>query len=315
MKAAIIQAAGQAPVYADFADPVPVEGEVRIHVAAAALSHLAFGRASGTHYSSEARFPFVPGVDGVGRLESGQRVYFMLPRAPFGSMAEYTVVPEGQYLPLPDGLDDVLAAAMANPGMSSWAALRERAGLKQGETVLINGATGISGRLAIQIAKHLGAAKVIATGRNLEALSALGADITVPLVEDEKALEDRFREVFTERVDVVIDYLWGESARSLLIAAAKSGPERVPVRFVQVGSMAGDEIALPAAVLRSSSILMMGSGLGSVPREKLIASIGDVLNAAVPSNFQVVARKVALADIAQAWSAKDSSQRTVFVTA
>ena len=137
---------------------------------AAAISHVVKSRASGAHYSASGQFPFVVGIDGVGRLDDGRRVYFVLPRAPYGSMAEQTVAPSAQCLALPDDLDDVTAAAIANPGMSSWAAYKERAKLKAGETVLVNGATGTAGRLAVQIAKHLGAKKVIATARNADAL-------------------------------------------------------------------------------------------------------------------------------------------------
>ena len=142
MKAAIVQAHGQIPVYADFPEPVAADGEVVVEVAAAALSPLVKGRALGAHYSSKGRPPFIAGVDGVGRLSDGRRVYFVLARSPFGAMAERTVVRAGQCLPLPDDLDDVAAAALANPGMSSWAALTERARLQAGETVWVNGANG-----------------------------------------------------------------------------------------------------------------------------------------------------------------------------
>src|SRR5690242_4569549 len=135
MQAAIVRGPGLTPVHADFAEPVPEAGEARIAVTAAAISPVVKGRASGTHYSAANRFPFVPGLDGVGRLDDGRRVYFILPRAPFGSMAERAVAPAAQCLPLPDDLDDVTAAAIANPGMSSWAALAERARLQPGETV------------------------------------------------------------------------------------------------------------------------------------------------------------------------------------
>ena len=140
--------------------------------------------------------------------------------------------------------------------MSSWAAYVDRAKLKPGETVLVNGATGTAGRLAVQIARHLGAKKVIATARNADALksvAALGADVTIPLVEDEAALEEVSRE-FAQGVDVVIDYLWGKSAERLLIAGAKAGKEAVPIRFVQIGSVTGPNITLPSAALRSSAI-------------------------------------------------------------
>src|SRR5271156_6894564 len=170
MKAAVVLEAGKPPVYAEFSEPEPAEGEARIAVTAAAISQVVKSRASGQHYSSSGQFPFVVGIDGVGRLDDGRRVYFVLPRPPLGSMSERTVVRSGQCVALPDGLDDVTAAAIANPGMSAWAAMKERAKLAAGETVLVNGATGTAGRLAVRIAKYMGAKKVIATGRNVEAL-------------------------------------------------------------------------------------------------------------------------------------------------
>src|SRR5690349_2140403 len=163
----------------------------------------------------------------------------------------------------PDDLDDVTAAAIANPGMSSWAALQDSAKFQAGETVLVNGATGISGRLAVQSAKYLGAKKVIATGRNTEALKSLvplGADLTIPLVENGEALEKAFLEPFHEGVDVVLDYLWGPSMERLLVAAAKAGEEGVPIRFVQIGGVSASNISLPNQVLRASAIQLMGSG-------------------------------------------------------
>jgi NADPH:quinone reductase-like Zn-dependent oxidoreductase len=314
MKAAIVHQAGQTPSYGDFADPIAEPGEQRIDVTAAAISQVTRSRASGSHYSSEAEFPFVPGIDGVGRREDGSRVYFALPRAPHGGMAEQTVVASERCLPLPAGLDDITAAAIANPGLSSWAALRERARLRTGETVLINGATGIAGRLAVQIAKHLGATRVIATGRNRDALAsltALGADVTIPLRDDGDALEQSFKSQFAEGIDVVLDYLWGPSAERLLIAAAKAGAEARPIRFVQIGSVSGGDITLPSAVLRASAIELMGSGIGSIPLERMIAATGELLQTAVPAGLSIAVDAVPLERIEQAWALNDSSRRTV----
>jgi len=315
MKAAIVHTAGQTPAYGDFAEPVAAAGENHVTVTAAALSPLARGRASGRHYSSEGVFPFVAGVDGVGRLDNGQRVYFALPRAPFGAMAERSVVAASHCAPLPDDLDDITAAAIANPGMSSWAALVERAKLRPGETVLINGATGASGRLAVQIARHLGAGKVLATGRDPQALreiEELGADAVLPLGADEETMQQGFAGHFAQGVDVVLDYLWGPSARALLIAGAKAGPERRPIRFVQIGSISGEEIGLPAAVLRSSAIELIGSGIGSVPLERLVAAFGAVLEAAVPAGLKIATAPVPLSQIGQAWDADFGGRRAVF---
>jgi NADPH:quinone reductase-like Zn-dependent oxidoreductase len=315
MKAAIVMRAGQPPVYGDFPEPVPSEGESRIAVTAAAMSQVVKSRASGSHYSASGQLPFVVGIDGVGRLDNGSRVYFVLPKAPHGSMAERTVVASERCLALPDELDDVTAAAIANPGMSSWVAYTERARLKAGETVLVNGATGTAGRLAVQIAKHLGARKVIATARNadaLESVAALGADVTIPLVEDEAVLEARFKEQFAEGVDVVIDYLWGKSAECLLVAGAKAGADAVPIRFIHIGSMSGADITLPSAALRSSAIELMGSGLGSIPLDRFVSCIGALLHAAVPGGFKIATNPVALSQVEQAWPKDDSTRRTVF---
>ena len=312
MKAAVVLGAGRPPVYQDFSEPTPFGDERLVSIAAAAISPLVRGRASGSHYSSNGAFPFVAGVDGVGRLADGSRVYFFLPKAPFGAMAERTVVPAAQCLPLPAELDDVTAAAIANPGMSSWAAYTLRAKLRAGETVLVNGATGTSGRLAVQIAKLLGANKVVATGRNADALKSLGADVTILLAADQPTLENSFREQFADGVDVVVDYLWGASAQTLLIAAAKSIESR-PLRFVQIGSSSGSEIALPSAVLRSAPIELMGSGLGSASQDGLLSAISGVLHAAATQGLTLATRTFALSDLERAWSLDDSAARTVIL--
>jgi NADPH:quinone reductase-like Zn-dependent oxidoreductase len=315
MKAAIVKGPGSAPVYGDFNEPVPSGDEARIAVSAAAISHVVKSRVSGAHYSAEGRFPFIAGIDGVGRLADGRRVYFAAPRPPYGSMAEIAVASPGLCIDLPEGLDDMTAAAIANPGMSSWAALTERAKLLRGETVLINGATGTAGRLAVQIARHLGAKKVIATGRNIAALksvAALGADATIPLGEKPDALEDAFKRQFAEGIDIVLDYLWGPSAECLLIAGAKAGREAVPIRFVQIGSSSATNINLPSAALRSSAIVMMGSGIGSLSLDQLLRATSGVLHAALPAQLKIEATSAPLSEVEQAWAKDDSARRTVF---
>ena len=273
------------------------------------------GRASGAHYSAPGAFPFVVGIDGVGRLDDGRRVFFILPSAPFGSMAEWVVVPSSQCVTLSDGIDDLTAAAIANPGLSSWAALKDRARLKSGETVLINGATGTSGRLAVQIAKYLGARKVIATGRNaasLQSLKALGADQTIQLVEDTDALDAAFKQSFAGGVDIVLDYLWGRSAERLLIAGTKAGKEGVPIRFVQVGNASGASISLPASALRSAPLEMTGSGIGSLPHDRIVGAIDELLQAAAKTRFQIETKKLPLSEVERAWPGESCDPRIVF---
>lgn len=316
MKAAMVVEAGKTPIYGDFKEPVPANGEVEVTVRAAALSSVVKSRASGTHYSSPGDLPFVVGIDGVGHLDDGRRVYFVLPKAPLGSMAEKTVVRPSQCVFLPDDLDDVTAAAIANPGMSSWAAFKERAKLTAGEAVLVNGATGTAGRLAVQIAKYMGARKVIATGRNaeaLKALSALGADVTIPLGDGGAVFEDALKEQFgADGIDVVLDYLWGQSAERIIIAGAKAGKDAIPIRFVHIGSVSASDITLPSAALRSSAITLMGSGIGSIPVDRIVKSIDDLMKAAVPGGFAIETKTFPLSEVENVWAAASSMPRIVF---
>jgi NADPH:quinone reductase-like Zn-dependent oxidoreductase len=316
VKAAIVREPGSSPVYGDFGDPVPADGEAELRVNAAALSNTVRSRASGAHYRSAAQFPFVVGLDGVGRGGDGRRAYFLAPRAPYGSMAEKTVVPASQMVSLPDDLDDVTAAALANPGMSSWVALKERAKLEAGEAVLVNGATGTAGRLAVQIAHFLGARRVVATGRNAEALNslpALGADVTLPIGDAGDTFEGAVRGQFrSDGIDIVLDYLWGPSAERILVAAARSGKDEQPTRFVQLGAVSGATITLPSAALRASAISLMGSGIGSVPLDRFVAAIGELMQAAVPAGFKIETRTYPLSEVERVWATAPNQPRAVF---
>jgi NADPH:quinone reductase-like Zn-dependent oxidoreductase len=313
MNAAVVTAAGKSPVFAEFDEPAPTPGAEVITVSASALSQFSKSRSSGTHYSAEGAFPAVAGTDGVGRTEDGRRVYFVLPEAPHGALAEKCLVRASQCIEIPESLDEVTAAAIANPGMSAWAALVERAGLQPGETVLVNGATGSAGRLAVQLAKYLGAGKVIATGRNeseLQELLSLGADVIIPFTLGTlhplgaQHYEQALKETFTKGIDVVIDYLWGESAKTVIVAIAKTLEDATPVRFVHVGGASREEeIALPGAALRSSAIQLMGSGIKSVPFAKLLGAIKNVFDAAGAAKLQIATKTMLLSEIEEAWKA------------
>lgn len=312
MKAAVVFDLSEGPVWADFSEPQPAIGQLLIDVRAAAISHVVKGRASGHHYSFDGTLPFVVGIDGVGMTPDGQRVYFAFPSAPFGSMAQRAPVALQNCLPLPDALDDISAAAMANPGMSAWAALVKRAHFQAGETVLINGATGSAGQLAVQIARYLGAKKVIATGRNAQTLADLAADECINLTADEQTLSAQFAAASAGQIDVIVDYLWGRSAELLLPALAKHTPGDKPVRYVQVGSLTGADIALNGAVLRAAPLQLMGSGIGSLTMPQLLAATGEMLQAAVPGHFTIATTPLPLRDVAAAWPRDNSQKRTVF---
>jgi NADPH:quinone reductase-like Zn-dependent oxidoreductase len=321
MKAAIVTAAGKTPLYGHFDKPIAKSGEEIISVRAAALSNLTRSRASGAHYSSTGIFPAVAGTDGVGRTQDGRRVYFAMPEEPFGSLAEFCPIHFRRCVEIPDSVDDITAAAIANPGMSAWAALVERAHLVAGETVLVNGATGTAGRIAVQLAKHLGAAKVIATGRNvkeLEEVKQLGADVVIPFALDPEHpsgaqdYEEALKQAFSTGIEVVVDYLWGESAKTAIVALAKTIEDK-PVRFVHVGGASGEaNIELPGAALRSSAIMLMGSGVGSISRLSLVQSIRSVFEAAQPAGLKVAAKVVPLSEVEDVWDKATGKPRVVF---
>lgn len=316
MNAAIIHTLGQPPRYGEFKDPTPTEGEKLIHVRAAGLHQLVKGIAAGRHYSGTPDLPFIPGVDCTGTLDDGSRVYCGFPRRPFGTMAERTVVPVHMCIPLPDGLDDITAAALANPGMSAWLSLSWKAKIAPGETVLILGATGSAGQLAVQFAKLLGAARVIAAGRNpaaLDNLKTLGADATIQLDQPTDALVATFAEV-AGSIDVVIDYLWGPPTEAFLQALAQQPTLAAGrrIRLVEVGSMAGPNITLPAALLRGQGLEISGSGLGSASLDRIMQVIPEFFALAATGKIHIDTNPTPLSEVESAWANETKGSRTVF---
>jgi len=317
MNAAVVESFGKPPRYATFREPGADAGGELVEVRAAALSNLVKGQASGRHYSSGGELPFVPGYDGVGTLPDGRRVYFFGPLAPFGAMAEWSVAPASRTMLLPDEVDDVTAAALGNPGLASWGALLGRARLQAGESVLVNGATGVAGQQAIQVAKYLGARRVIATGRDeavLEKLRELGADETIRLHQPREVLVQAFRAALAG-VDVVLDYVWGPSAECILEAAkghgAPEGERRI--RYVQIGAIGGDPISVKGEWLRSSGLELMGSGLGSLSAGAIMESLQAMYEAAASTGLKIETEAVPLAEVETAWHRAESGRRMVFM--
>jgi NADPH:quinone reductase-like Zn-dependent oxidoreductase len=314
MQAAVVNVLGQSPKYQSFPDPVAQEGEALVQVRAAGLHPIVKGLASGSHYASGGELPAIPGVDGVGTLEDGSRVYFLFVRRPWGTMAERAAAPKSKCIPLPDGLDDLQAAAIANPGMSGWLSLKSRAGVSAGETVLILGATGVAGQLAIQSARLLGAKRVIAAGRNVAALAQADVDAVIALGNPEDAVRDAFTAECAAGVDVVIDYVWGRPTELLLEALARgfkpSSTRRT--RLVEVGATAGPTIALPAATLRSIDLTILGSGFGAVPLDEIFATIPTLFSMAASGKLTIAVEPIPLAEVESAWSRVEKGRRIVF---
>jgi NADPH:quinone reductase-like Zn-dependent oxidoreductase len=318
MKAAVLHELGQPPRFEDFANPTAAQDEALVRVRAASLKMVDKQLASGSHYASPRQLPVICGADGLGILEDGTRVFFGGPRRPYGGMAEYTVAPSAFCFPVPSALDDATAAALPNPGVSAWLSLALRAKLVPGESVLILGATGVTGQLAVQIAKMLGAKRVIGAGRSLEALGKLrelGADSTIQLDQLEDSLKSAFAQAAGDAgFDVILDYVWGRPMEVLLAAITK--PEFAAIkketRLVQAGESAGPTIALPAAVLRSTALTILGTA-GIPSREILVDAMQQVLSRAARGELRIETERVPLADIEGVWQRPERSGRRIVV--
>ncbi len=309
MKAAVLYGKADSPRYVDIPEPVPQhDGEVLVSVKAVALKHVDKSRAKGTHYSTEGDLAEakVIGGDGVCLLPDGSRFYAL---GAGGMMAEKAVVERDRMVRLPAGLDDLTAAALPNAVFGAAMALRFRAGIEPGDTVLVNGATGFTGRVAVQLARHYGAGRVIAAGRNprsLQELPALGADEVLSVQQSDEAFIGALQRIHhATPINVVIDYLWGHTAEMILATFKGRGSFTAKTRFVSVGAMTGDLIQLSAANLRSVDLQLSGSGLGSWTRPQ----VGILLSEILPEMFQLAAdgklivgtAGVALSEIEKLW--------------
>ncbi len=309
MKAAVVKAWGEPPEYTDFAEPVPSDGTEVATVEASALTNLTRGLMSGNHYASrEIQLPAIAGVDGVGRLADGRLVYTGA-IAPYGMMAERALVNP--------------AAAIPNPGLSAWMSLEYAAAVKPGAHVLVLGATGVTGSVAVQLAKSVfGAQRVVAAGRNVERLRWLrtvGADNVIAL--GDKDLGACVAAAHAERpFDAVLDYLWGKPAEEALTALSSShgAVHYHATRFVQIGAMAGPTMNLPAGILRGNGITLSGMGLGSVPFDVLTSARNNglprLLAMVAAGELQIQTRQRPLAEVADAWASAEPSGTRVVLT-
>jgi NADPH:quinone reductase-like Zn-dependent oxidoreductase len=310
MHAAVVRSFDHPPRYEEYDVPEP-DGpdEALVEVLAVGLHPRVRTGAAGRHYSSSGILPMIPGVDGVGRLPDGRRVYFVAPDDVWGPMADQAVVDVRRSIALPESVDVNKIAAAMNPAMSAWVALRRRVPLQPGQSVLVLGATGNAGGMAVRVAKRLGAARVVAAGRNvqrLHALAALGADAVVALDDDAAATAERLAEAAAE-VDIVIDYLWGEPAAVAVMALLRARADRSrALDWIQIGAMAGPTMELPSVALRSANLRIQGNGQGAVSTEAYLAELPSLVEEIDAGTLEVNARPVPLADVEAIWNVPDA---------
>ncbi|WP_375489427.1 zinc-binding dehydrogenase [uncultured Jatrophihabitans sp.] len=315
--AAVVTTFDRPPRYQSFDVPQPSGREEVVDVLAAGLHPRVRSGAAGRHYTSSGTLPMVPGIDGVARRPDGRLAYFVADDEKLGSMAGQTVIDPVRSVVLPDDVDIAQVAATMNPAMSSWVALRRRVPLQEGQSVLVLGATGNAGTMAVRLAKRLGAGRVLGAGRDrtrLDALRECGADGVVALTDDVDATSRALAEAAAE-VDVVLDYLWAEPARLAMLAVLQARSDRSrELNWVQIGAVAGPDLALPSVALRSANLRLQGNGQGAVSAAGYLAELPSLIDEIAAGSVGFTLEQVPLAAVEQAWIRPDRpGVRTVFI--
>jgi NADPH:quinone reductase-like Zn-dependent oxidoreductase len=318
MNAAVVRSFAEPPHYQQFEIPRPSgAAQELVDVLAVGLHPRVRSGAAGAHYTSTGTLPMIPGIDAVGQRSDGKRIYFVADDDVIGTMADKALADPRRSVELPGNADAAKVAAAMNPAMSSWVALRRRVPIEPGNSVLVLGATGNAGAMAIQVAKLLGAGRVVGAGRDpgrLEGLTAAGADDIVQLTADSEATGQALAAAAAES-DIVLDYLWGKPAQQAIIAllTARSDRSRA-LNWIQIGAVAGPAIELPSVALRSANLRVQGSGQGSVSPAAYLAELPSLVDAIGAGAIAVKANTLPLADVAAAWTREEApGERTVLV--
>jgi NADPH:quinone reductase-like Zn-dependent oxidoreductase len=308
MNAAVVTSFEKPPRYQQFEVPEPkADEEMLVDVLAVGLHPRVRTGAAGAHYTSTRTLPMIPGIDGVGRRADGKLVYFLAGEDVIGTMAERAVADARRVIELPDGVEVAKVAAAMNPAMSAWVALRRRVPIVPGQSVLVLGATGNAGTMAVQIAKRLGAGYVVGAGRDpdrLRSLASVGADRLVQLSGETDAL-GALAEAAAE-VDIVIDYLWGEPAQQAMMALLSVRSDRSrALDWIQIGAIAGATIELPSVALRSANLRLQGNGQGAVSTEAYLAELPSLVEEIDAGTIAVKPNVMPLAGVETIWTQAD----------
>ncbi|GGS09994.1 alcohol dehydrogenase [Streptomyces humidus] len=307
MRAVVVTDPETAPVGADFPEPEPVLDRDPVSLVGAGVHQLVRALAAGQHYGGGRQYPLVPGIDAVARTPDGRLVYTALGSAPWGTMAERLATPFG--LELPAGADPLAVAAGVNPGLSGWLPLSARHEEKGGlGTVLVLGATGMAGSMAVRAARSLGATRVLAAGVKGETLNGLGTDgvetVAIARSNREVTQEALITALAGEAPSLVLDYVWGPTAEAAFAALARHGfgEDSADIAYVQVGTLGGADASVPAALLRSRRMRITGSGAGSVPTQRLLTQIPRVIGAIAEGILQAPYTAYPISRAGEAWA-------------
>jgi NADPH:quinone reductase len=306
MRAVVLTSYGATPEVAERPEPAAGDGKAEVELLAAALNPADLAIASGTFPAGSPPLPYVPGIEGVGRVvepgrfEAGTRVWASgrgLGVGVDGAFSERFAAAEEALVAVPDGADDTVAAAFGQVGLAAWIPLTWLAPVRDGESVLVLGATGSVGTVAVQAAKLLGAGRVVAVGRNearLAAVAGLGADAAVALGGDD--FRDRLAAACQGAPPtLVVDLLWAEPVEA---AAAVAGPG---ARFVHIGQSAGATATLASGLVRGKQLQILGYSNFAVPADVLTRGYGEIVGHAAAGRIRLETQAVPLDRVGEAW--------------
>ena len=311
MEAAVVRRLGTTPRVEEFPEPSPGAGQVLVRVLAAAVTSATRAQVLGAWPGGPVA-PFVPGLEGVGQLPCGELVSFCTARGqPHGSLGALTVADEDAVYPVPAGVSEVAAAAAFWPGMISWCALRWHAALQPGESVLVLGATGNIGQVAVQAARLLGARRVVAAGRDREVLAGSPADAVIPLDLDDASLAAAL--AAAGPFDIVLDLLAGRPG-PLLGRSGPAVPDPDRTRWLRLFAGTGADTAAGPG---SGTGLADQAGLRTIgaitepPPETRHEYYRAVMTAVADGTLDAPTRSLPLAQVARAWNQPGTHRRTV----
>ena len=297
MRAALIREVGGAPEVGEAAAP---EGADSVEVLAAPLNPIDLAVSRGILATGHPDLPYVPGCEGVGRTGDGRLVWLFggsLGRTANGTMAERASIGDAFAIDVPDGADPAVAAALGIAGLAGWLPFAWRAPLEGGENVLVLGATGAVGLVAVQTAKLLGAARVVAAGRShagLERAAALGADATVRLDADD--LVAAFKDAFGgEGPSYVFDPVWGAPVAAAIQAAVPRAT------IVNLGQSAGATAELASAAVRFKNLSILGHTNFAVPEDELTEHYHRLVGHVTAGDIVFDVDRIPLDEVASAW--------------
>jgi NADPH2:quinone reductase len=314
MRAAVVSELGRPPEVRDLPEPEAGAGEVVVEVLAAALNPLDLSVAAGRFYGGHPPLPYVAGCEAVGRVRGSDVLVWVhgagLGVQRDGGLAELAVAPESALVPVPDEAEPEVAVAFGVAGLAGWLALASRAPLRGGETVLVLGATGSVGLVAVQAARLLGAGRVVAAGRSERGLAEakrMGADAVVRLDGDEA--DDALRDACGDGADVVIDPLWGAPLAAALAACAPGA------RIVHLGQSAGPEATLPSGLVRGKQLEILGYSNFGLPHDVLAEEYQQLVRRAAAGEVRLALERFPLERIGEAWRRKqeDATVKPVVV--